>query len=309
MTASDPRRDGAQDRAIAHFAAAPGKDAPVLDTPEAAAALKQVSDVWRDLDSIAEHPSVKAMREQALARLDAQAPAKRTAVSRRHLPWMASLAASLAAAVALALIWRPVHTLAPVDDGQVIANGQSLPRDVDLADGTRITLDSHTQLHVSRDGRLARLDYGRAFFNVHHDAAHPFAVKVGDIVVSDIGTRFEIGKAGEATTTVTLVEGKVRVTRPGFSTDLNPGNQLRMSHGQQTVAILDAGRQTLWRSGMISADDVPVAQIVAQYNRYLSQPLRLKDPALGSLRISGEFRLDDPQGFLNAVNAMNGHSR
>jgi len=308
VTPSDPQQEGPQDRAIARFAAAPGADASATDTPADAAAFKQVSEVWHDLDGVAEHPAVKAMREQALARLEAQDPEESAAPSRWRVPVMASLAATLVAVVALGLIWRPAQPAAPVDDGQVIANGQSLPRDVDLADGTRITLDSHTQLHVSHDGRLARLDYGRAFFNVHHDDAHPFAVKVGDMVVSDIGTHFEIGQAGE-TTTVTLVEGKVRVIRAGLSTDLNPGNQLRLSHEQQTVATLDAGRQTLWQSGMISADDVPVAQIVAQYNRYLAQPLRLKDPAMGSLRISGEFRLDDPQGFLDAVAAMNGRNR
>jgi transmembrane sensor len=193
------------------------------------------------------------------------------------------------------------------DDGQIIANGQHLPRDVDLADGTRITLDSHTQIHVSRDGRLARLDYGRAFFNVHHDEAHPFAVKVGDMVVSDIGTHFEIRQAGDVTA-VTLVEGKVRVTRGNASTDMNPGSRLTLSGGQQTVSTLDAGRQTLWQSGMVSADDVPVAEIVAQYNRYLARPIVLKDPALGALRISGEFRLDDPQGFLDTVAALHERS-
>lgn len=307
MTPSDRPREGARNRAIARFAAAPCTDASATETPEDAAALRQVSEVWRDLDGVAEHPAVKAMREQALARLGAQASVETAEASRWRVPVMASLAATLVAVVALGLIWRPAQTVTPVDDGQVIANGQSLPRDVDLADGTRITLDSHTQLHVSRDGRLARLDYGRAFFNVHHDEAHPFAVKVGDMVVSDIGTHFEIGQAGE-TTTVTLVEGKVRVTRVGLSIDLTPGNQLRLSHGHQIIATLDAGRQTLWESGMISADDVPVSQIVDQYNRYLAHPMRLKEPAMGSLRISGEFRLDDPQGFLDAVAAINVHN-
>jgi transmembrane sensor len=220
---------------------------------------------------------------------------------------MGALAASLVAVVALGMVWHPARPVVSSDDGQIIANGQHLPRDVDLADGTRITLDSHTQIHVSRDGRLARLDYGRAFFNVHHDEAHPFAVKVGDMVVSDIGTHFEIRQAGDVTA-VTLVEGKVRVTRGNASTDMNPGSRLTLSGGQQTVSTLDAGRQTLWQSGMVSADDVPVAEIVAQYNRYLAGPIVLKDPALGALRISGEFRLDDPQGFLDTVAALHERS-
>ncbi|WP_343611688.1 FecR domain-containing protein [Novosphingobium sp.] len=307
MNPADPQGDGARDRAIARFASAPEHADAVSTTPEDAAALKQVSEVWRDLDGVAEHPAIKAMRAQALARLEAGSPDETLRVPRWRVPVMGALAASLVAVVALGMIWHPARPVVSSDDGQIIANGQHLPRDVDLADGTRITLDSHTQLHVSRDGRLARLDYGRAFFNVHHDEAHPFAVKVGDMVVSDIGTHFEIRQAGDVTA-VTLVEGKVRVTRGNASTDMNPGSRLTLSGGQQTISTLDAGRQTLWQSGMVSADDVPVAEIVAQYNRYLARPIVLKDPALGALRISGEFRLDDPQGFLDTVAALHERS-
>jgi transmembrane sensor len=272
---------------------------------------------WRALDAVADHPAIRAMRAEALARLNAQ-PAVETppALPRRSQPrrWLlrpmlgGALAASLVAVVGLGLAHRPAPrpaVPAAQDEGQVLANGQQLPRDVALADGTHITLDSHTQLHLAPGGRLARLDYGRAFFQVHHDAAHPFAVRVGGLTVQDIGTRFEVRQAGDLVT-VTLVEGKARVTQGAAATDLVPGNRLTLSGGRQSVTTLDAGRQTLWQSGMISADDVPAGEIVAQYNRYLARPITLKDPAMGSLRISGEFRLDDPQGFLDAVAAMGG---
>ncbi|MDE1916992.1 MAG: FecR domain-containing protein [Sphingomonadales bacterium] len=302
---TDPQQPGAHDGAIARFAAARGDDAiaPAPPTPEDAAAVQEISQVWRDLDAVAEHPAIRAMRAEALARLEAQGPVDAPSPPLWRMSMMAALAATVVVAVGLGLAEHTAPTLPAPDDGQMIANGQSLPRTVDLADGTRITLDSHTQLHVSRDGRLARLDYGRAFFSVHHDEAHPFAVKVADMVVSDIGTHFEIGQTG-GTTTVTLVEGKVRVARGAVATDLVPGHRLTLSSGKLAMTALDAGRQTLWQAGMISADDVPVATIVASYNRYLSKPMVLKNPALGAMRISGEFRLDDPQGFLAAVTAM-----
>jgi hypothetical protein len=73
---ADPQGDGARDRAIARFASAPEHADAVSTTPEDAAALKQVSEVWRDLDGVAEHPAIKAMRAQALARLEAGSPAE-----------------------------------------------------------------------------------------------------------------------------------------------------------------------------------------------------------------------------------------
>lgn len=278
-----------RNEAIERFARAHDQQADAVDA------------LWRDLDQVAEHPAIRAMRQQALDRLDA--PARRPVW---RMPAMAALAATLVVALGLGLTRHAAPVpVAPPPQEQVLSNGQQMPRDVALADGTHITLDSHTQMHLAANGRQVRLDYGGAFFSVHHDAARPFSVTTGDMVVSDIGTQFEVRRE-EGAIAVTLVEGKVRVARGAVSTDMAPGSRLMLKDGRQSVVMLDAGRQTLWQSGMISADDVPVRDIVAQYNRHLAHPLVLRDPALGSLRISGEFRLDDPQGFLDAVAAMGG---
>lgn len=281
------------DEAIIRLARARGKGEPA-DTG-------QVGTLWHDLDQVADHPAIRAMRQQALDRLEI--PARRPVW---RMTAMGALAATLVAVAGLGLS-RHVTTVppAPPEQEQMLSNGQTMPRDMALADGTHITLDSHTQIHLGGGGRQVRLDYGRAFFNVHHDGARPFSVSTGDMTISDIGTRFEVRRNGDAIA-VTLVEGKVRVARGGMSVDMVPGSRLTLKDGHQSIAMLDAGRQTLWQSGMVSADDVPVRDIVAQYNRYLAHPMVLADPALGSLRISGEFRLDDPQGFLDTVAAM-GH--
>jgi transmembrane sensor len=278
-----------RDEAITRFAKARGKGQAGTD---------EVGALWRDLDQVAEHPAIRTMRQQALERLDA--PKARPAW---RLPAMAALAATLVVAVGLGLSWHAAPPVVPPEPEQVLSNGQQMPREVALADGTHITLDSHTQMHLAANGRQVRLDYGRAFFNVRHDEARPFSVSTGDMTVNDIGTRFEVRRE-ESAIAVTLVEGKVRVARGGVSTDMVPGSRLTLKDGRQSVVMLDAGRKTLWQSGMISADDVPVRDIVAQYNRYLAHPLVLRDPAMGALRISGEFRLDDPQGFLDAMTAM-----
>jgi transmembrane sensor len=288
--------DDRDKRAAARFAATrhEGGDwsAP---SPQDAADMGEVAGLWRDLDGVADNPAVLAMRQQALARLEASAPRA------RRWPWpvLAGVAASLAVVVA----HRPAPPAAPVSAGQVIANGQNFPREVALADGTRVTLDSRTQMHVSGGGRQVRLDYGRAFFNVRHDAAHPFAVQVADMTVQDIGTRFEV-RQEQGTTSVTLVEGKVRALRGGHAMDMAPGGRLTLRGGQWALETLDAAHQTAWQSGMISADDRPVGEVVAQFNRYRSRPLIIRDRAAQAVRVSGEFRLDDPQGFVEALSAM-----
>jgi transmembrane sensor len=298
--------DDARERALARFAAMQGgANDGTPPAPDEAAHLEQMDEVWRGLDAMADNPALLEMRAQARARFDRHPAAPRHGW---RVASVAALAASLVAVVGLGWAYRQGQSLPLQPSGgapteQVIANGRQLPRAVQLADGTSVTLDSQTRLRVASGGRAVRLEYGRAFFAVHHDAAHPFAVQVGDMTVNDIGTRFEVRQEPGATS-VTLLEGKVRVVRSGETTDMVPGTRLMLRGGHVAVAPLDAAHQTVWQSGMISAEDSPVRDIVAQFNRYLARPLVITDPAVGALKISGEFRLDDPQGFVNAIAAM-----
>src|SRR6185437_10529239 len=79
-----------------------------------------------------------------------------------------------------------------------------------LADGTRIELNTDTQVRLlNGDHRKVWLDKGEAYFQVHHDAAHPFEVMSGNLKVTDLGTAFFV-KRHAADTEVALVEGSAR---------------------------------------------------------------------------------------------------
>jgi len=306
--------DDARERALARFAAIQGgANDGTPPAPDEAAHLERMDEVWRGLDAVADNPALLAMRAQARARFDRQA-APSQSVPPRHgwrVAGFAALAASLVAVVGLGWAYRqgqalPAHPSGVAPAEQVLVNGRQLPRAVQLADGTSITLDSQTQLHVANGGRSVRLDYGRAFFAVHHDAAHPFSVQVGDMTVKDLVTRFEVRQEPRAMS-VTLVEGKVQVTRSGTVTNMIPGTRLTLQGRDLVVEPVDTAHRPLWQAGMISADNLPVRDIVAQFNRYRTDPLVVADTSVGALRISGEFRLDDPQGLAEALRAMGYH--
>jgi len=48
-------------------------------------------------------------------------------------------------------------------------------------------------------------------------------------------------------------------------------------------------------------NDTPLAQAVAEINRYAAEPITVGDRELGELRINGRFRTNEPGAFLNAV--------
>jgi transmembrane sensor len=111
---------------------------------------------------------------------------------------------------------------------------------------------------------------------------------------------------------VTLLEGKVKVEAakgslwralPMGERELTPGQQLVASNTTPmvSVAAADVTTETSWREGVVVFNDTPLAQAVAEINRYAAEPITVGDRELGELRINGRFRTNEPTAFLNAV--------
>jgi transmembrane sensor len=61
-----------------------------------------------------------------------------------------------------------------------------------------------------------------------------------------------------------------------------------------------------WQSGDIVFVDTPLADAVAEYNRYLPRKIVIDDAAVGSIRVGGRFLSSDPSDFLHATAASLG---
>jgi transmembrane sensor len=302
----DPDRRG---RAIKRFAStrhSGGDWSPLASDDQDA--LAEVTAFWRGLDQMSGDTAIQAMRAQALDRLPGQpATMKRSAW---RAPALSALAASVLAAVAIgSLALRQERSpvpgqLASTEPEHTLANGKGVPRSVTLRDGSRLTLDTQTNIRLigwSQGRRLVSLDQGRAFFAVRHDPSHPFTVEVSGTTVTDVGTQFEIQRTPGGTT-ITLAEGQVHVDArgsPGIT--MTAGHRLTIDKGRWTVSQIAERSQVTWRDGMLDVDNRPASEVVAALNRYLARPLVLRDAAAGRIRISGTFRLDDPGGFEAAL--------
>ena len=55
------------------------------------------------------------------------------------------------------------------------------------------------------------------------------------------------------------------------------------------------------RSMMLQFDDAPLAQAVEQVNRHGEPDVRLGDPGLAGLRVTGAFRTGDTAGFAQSI--------
>lgn len=173
-------------------------------------------------------------------------------------------------------------------------------RTVRLPDGSQIILDTSSRLrvHFSMGERRIALEAGRARFGVSADRKRPFRVVVpgGDIVARS--TLFDVSLLGPAPQ-VTSLEGMVELRGgQGDKVAALPAGQAQSIGGRAHGAMAaEAG----WVSGMLALEATPLGEAITSINRYNSVQLRLVDPALADLRISGAFRVHDPQGFARAV--------
>jgi transmembrane sensor len=174
-----------------------------------------------------------------------------------------------------------------------------------LSDGTMVTLDADSAVLPVFDGakRLVRLGRGRARFDVAQDAARPFMVEAGDRVILDRGTVFDVA-LGRQGVRVALLRGAVEVRGRGAVARLVPGQMFVEGRdaGAPAVSAAPAGAER-WVEGMLSYNGVPLAEVVAEINRYSARKLRLADPALGSLRVTGMVRAVPIEGSAKALAA------
>lgn len=228
----------------------------------------------------------------------------------RAIGW--ALAASLVLALGVAWV-SPVNRWGGSRFQTTVGNLES----VTLADGSRVTLNTHTRGHAVMTGTERRfwLEDGEAYFEVEHDPSRPFIVMAGQDTVTVLGTRFSVRHEG-GRTSVTVVEGKVR---------FDPAEEAGQAHApiimtRNESALASAGSVLVvgkteeqvgnalsWRQGRLAFKDMTLADVAAEFNRYNHVQLEVRGEA-ANLRLSGSFSSNNYEGFARLADEAYGLS-
>ncbi|MFZ0266164.1 FecR family protein [Caulobacter sp.] len=182
---------------------------------------------------------------------------------------------------------------------------------VDLPDGSRVTLDADSAVDVVFTGgrRDVRLLNGRAFFDVAHDKAHPFAVQAGGRVVTALGTQFDV-RLTPGAMRVVLAQGSVSVaSAPGAPAaplvKLEPGQAFAAQDGVAgKVSSADLDEALAWKQGVVEFHDQPLSEAISLLNRYTRAQIVIKDPQVAALRVTGVFKTGDIERFGRSVSQV-----
>jgi transmembrane sensor len=220
--------------------------------------------------------------------------------------WMSSMAAGVmltATLGVLAYLWLPGGSSFRTAIGVISA--------VPMSDGSKVTLntDSQVRISVTQDERRVSLGRGEAFFEVAKDPRRPFVVVAGHCRVIAVGTQFSVWREADEVRVV-VTAGRVRVARSDSSTDDTPATEVsagNIAHAGEGGVLVESKQpleveETLgWRRGFLFFHDLPLAQAVAELNRYNPEKIVIDSPAVAAIRISGSFRSTNVSGFVHLL--------
>lgn len=239
---------------------------------------------------------------QRLAEARAFLARKRRGPVRRRL----AAAAGILLVASLAWWFDPLSHL----DDRIYRTAQGRIRAFDLADGSRLELDtaSEARVHYSRRERAIRLVRGRAVFTVVHGDPRHFEVYAGQVKVRDIGTRFDVRHLADGIA-VAVLEGEVEVSGGTNAAPIVLRRGQRVDYARDgdagSVQFIDAGVYSSWRDGRLVFNARPLREVLEELGRYQPTSLAVSAPRFLDTRVSGVFSVDDlPQAMQTIAAAL-----
>lgn len=193
-------------------------------------------------------------------------------------------------------------------DPATVYRSQAESMTITLDDGSSIVLAPASQLTIDGENQEQIALNGGAYFDIRHDPARQLSITAGPLVISDIGTSFDVQVAG-AVVRVAVSEGRVDVgsARLSDSVQLAAGRQLQFDgvSGRSVAAPVETAAVGSWRSGQLSYAATPLSLVSADLNRYAGVHLDVPDQ-LGDRLFSGTLALNDETSAMRDLSQLMG---
>ena len=291
--------------------------------PQHASEYRRALATWDELDGLADDPHLASAGRRYLGRTRRRRGSY--AVAAR---W--AVAATLLIAVGVGFFNRGDLAFWSGSHAAIYATRVGEQKTVPLADGSVVMLntDSQVQIDYSSGARRAVLVQGEAFFDIAKDAARPFTVKLGSQVVTVLGTRFNVYKKG-AEITVAVEQGVValhpadtpvedfaaargegagadKITRVADQYRLAAGAVITFKNRSEVTAtstIAGSDSYYPWQTGVVTFIDKPLAEVVAEMNRYTNRKVLISDAEIMNMRVSGVLHVKEVEQALFGMKA------
>lgn len=221
---------------------------------------------------------------------------------------------ALATAAAVSGVVVLSHPLLRINASHLTSTAEL--QQIPLEDGSQIILGPNSAIATQYSASVRHIELleGMAWFDVAEDP-RPFTAQVEGLQVTTRQGAFDLSRDASLLT-VAVEQERVAVTTDGLPVALNRSlkasdwltldtRDYQIKQGMRSVAQLAS-----WRSGMLVADDEPLAAVVARIARWIPGKVVLASNELGAQHISGVYNLANPQRALSlAIQSSAGKTR
>jgi ferric-dicitrate binding protein FerR (iron transport regulator) len=177
---------------------------------------------------------------------------------------------------------------------------------VDLPDGSRIYLNEGSGISYPSQFNLERsvtLE-GEAFFEVMSDPVNPFSVNAGKVVVSVLGTSFNIKEVtGTRDVEVYVESGKVRMghENSGQFITLNPGEVGMSEDSDLTSSEMSDPNYISWKTKDFKFVDEELMEVLLELEESYHVKIHTQEMDLSGMKITTTYREQSIDAILETI--------
>ncbi|MCB6971746.1 MULTISPECIES: FecR family protein [Butyricimonas] len=174
---------------------------------------------------------------------------------------------------------------------------------ITLEDGTKVWLDAETELryptNFDAQNRVVYLK-GEAYFEVAKMEGKPFVVKIDQMSVNVLGTKFNVNNREAGVVQTVLVEGSVKLKSPRGEVLMVP-NQKAEYHGgdEWVVEEVDVSPYVAWKDGNFVFNNESLERIMNKLSSWYDVDVFYANEEVKNVKLTGDMmRYKDIQELL-----------
>jgi transmembrane sensor len=261
--------------------------------------LSQFSETIHILEASKSYFKQPLNPEKAWAKVQGHISREEIVPALKKLRWMPYMAACLICCIMGSIIYS--YSAPAEEEYQFLSNTNGKLAKYVLPDRSVVYLGGGSRLKYLKDfstaTRKVYLD-GEGFFDVVHQAEHPFTVSTGNITTVVLGTSFNIKAYGkEEQIAVTVKTGKVAVMAKSKDRNeliryLLPDDQISINtrNGLYTYSKTEADDVISWIRHDLIFDNTSLKDIAMSLEHHYGVEIEFTDPELSKVRLTARFK-------------------